>query len=217
MAKEPITQKRQRADAIFARLSQSNPHPVTELEYTNHYTLLVAVVLSAQSTDAGVNRATRSLFAKVQTPEAMIALGLDGLKAHIKTIGLYNSKAQNIIALSEALIRDHQSQVPDRREALMKLPGVGRKTANVILNCAFGEPTMAVDTHVFRLAHRLQFSTGKTPEAVEDDLLKLIPTRWMQHAHHWLILHGRYQCTARNPRCTICVIKEHCPSAATHG
>jgi endonuclease-3 len=194
-------------------LATHNAEPVTELFYTNHFTLLVAVVLSAQATDAGVNKATPALFALADTPENMAALGVERLEGYIKTIGLYKAKAKNVIALSRMLVEEYGSCVPDNREALMRLPGVGRKTANVILNCAFGQPTMAVDTHVFRLAHRLGFSKGKTPEAVEQDLLRIIPAAWMQHAHHWLILHGRYVCKARTPLCAHCAIAEHCPSA----
>lgn len=213
MGKESYALLQKRADKIFAILSGLNPHPETELHYTNHFTLLVAVVLSAQATDAGVNKATPALFAMADTPEKMAALGVERLEAYIKTIGLYKAKAKNIIALSRMLVEEYGSQVPDNHEDLMRLPGVGRKTANVILNCAFGQPTMAVDTHVFRLAHRLGFSRGKTPEAVEQDLLKLIPPIWMQHAHHWLILHGRYVCKARTPKCAECAIADYCPSA----
>jgi endonuclease III len=197
---------------LFQRLQAANPHPKSDLSYTNPYTLLVAVVLSAQTTDKGVNAATGALFKIADTPAKMVALGEDGLKTYIKTIGLYNGKAKNIIALSHILIDEHDGQVPGTREALVKLPGVGRKTANVVLNIAFGQPTMAVDTHVFRLSHRLGLSTAATPEGVEDDLLAQVPPEFGQHAHHWLILHGRYTCTARAPKCDTCQIADLCPS-----
>ena len=197
---------------FFRRLAEENPSPQTELEYVNPYTLLVAVVLSAQATDAGVNIATRPLFAKVQTPEQMVALGEEGIREAIKTIGLFNTKAKNVFALSQALIRDHASEVPGTREELEKLPGVGRKTANVVLNTAFGQPTMAVDTHIFRLGNRLLLAPGKTPEQVEDGLTRIIPREYMRHAHHWLILHGRYVCKARKPDCPACVIADLCKS-----
>lgn len=199
-------------DKIFETLRAQNPNPVGELDHVNTYTLLVAVVLSAQSTDKGVNKATGPLFKVVTTPEEMVALGLDKLKGYLKTVGLYNTKSENVIKLSEKLIAEFNSQVPDSREALMSLPGVGRKTANVVLNSAFGKPTIAVDTHLFRLAHRLGFSTGKTPEAVEEDLLKVIPVEYLKDAHHWLILHGRYVCKARTPHCGECAISDFCPS-----
>jgi endonuclease-3 len=202
--------KKADVDEFFRRLAERAPAPESELNYANPYTLLVAVVLSAQATDAGVNRATGPLFAKVKTPEAMVKLGLDGLKDHIKSIGLYNNKAKNIIALSEKLISDHNSEVPRDRAALEALPGVGRKTANVVLNVAFGEPTMAVDTHVFRVANRTGLAKGKTPLAVELKLVKAIPRKWMDHAHHWLILHGRYTCVARKPKCPECVVNDLC-------
>jgi endonuclease-3 len=197
-------------EAFFARLAAANPEPETELDYVNDYTLLVAVVLSAQATDAGVNKATAALFRKVQDPEAMLALGEAGLKEHIKTIGLYNSKAANVIALSAALIAEHGGKVPHSREALEKLPGVGRKTANVVLNVAFGEETMAVDTHVFRVSNRTGLAPGKTPLAVEEGLLKVIPRRYRRHAHHWLILHGRHTCKARRPECWRCPVVDLC-------
>lgn len=196
--------------AFFARLAEDNPHPETELESVNDFTLLVAVVLSAQATDAGVNRATRRLFAEVDTPEKMVALGEDGLKAHIKTIGLFNTKAKNVIALSEALIRDHGGHVPADREALEKLPGVGRKTANVVMNVAFGAETFAVDTHIFRVANRTGLAPGKTPLAVEKGLEKVVPQPFRLHAHHWLILHGRYICKARRPECWHCPVADLC-------
>ncbi|HZH25765.1 MAG TPA: endonuclease III [Azospirillaceae bacterium] len=197
-------------DELFARLSAANPTPRSELEYGNAYQLLVAVVLSAQATDVGVNRATRDLFLAVRTPAEMLALGEDGLKAHIKTIGLFNTKARNVIALSEILVREHGGVVPRDREALEKLPGVGRKTANVVLNVAFDEPTIAVDTHIFRVSNRTGLARGKTPEAVEQRLLQVVPDRWRQHAHHWLILHGRYICKARKPACPVCPIRDLC-------
>ncbi|CAA6605192.1 DNA glycosylase and apyrimidinic (AP) lyase (endonuclease III) [Rhodospirillaceae bacterium LM-1] len=195
---------------LFSRLQAQNPTPKSELDYVNPYTLLVAVVLSAQATDKGVNKATAPLFKKVKTPQAMLKLGLEGLKDYVKSIGLYNAKAANIIELSRLLIERHAGQVPQDREALQALPGVGRKTANVVLNVAFGEPTMAVDTHVFRLANRTGLAKGKTPEDVEAGLLKATPKEFMDHAHHWLILHGRYICTARNPRCQDCIIRDLC-------
>lgn len=196
---------------FFARLAADNPHPETELEYVNNYTLLVAVVLSAQATDAGVNKATRRLFQQVDTPAKMVALGEDGLKAHIKTIGLFNTKAKNVIALSEALVRDHGGAVPADREALEKLPGVGRKTANVVLNTAFGQETFAVDTHIFRVCNRTRLASGKTVLAVEQKLDKAVPQPFRLHAHHWLILHGRYTCKARTPECWRCVVADLCP------
>jgi endonuclease-3 len=195
---------------LYARLQAQNPAPKSELEYVNPYTLLVAVVLSAQATDKGVNKATAPLFKKVQTPEQMLKLGLDGLKDYVKSIGLYNAKAANIIELSRLLIERHAGQVPKDRDALQALPGVGRKTANVVLNVAFGQPTMAVDTHVFRLANRTGLASGKTPEEVEAGLLKVTPKEFMDHAHHWLILHGRYICKAKNPRCPDCLIRDLC-------
>ena len=202
-----------RTAEIFRQFAASNPEPQGELEHVNPYTLLVAVVLSAQATDAGVNQATRALFKVADTPQKMVALGEDVVRDHVKTIGLYRNKAKNVIALSEQLIALHGGQVPSDREALIALPGVGRKTANVVLNMAFGQKTMAVDTHVFRVAHRLAFSSGKTPEAVETDLMTLVPDDFLLHAHHWLILHGRYTCLARKPRCGLCVISAHCTSA----
>ncbi|WP_294335048.1 endonuclease III [uncultured Sphingomonas sp.] len=195
---------------FFARLAADNPHPETELESVNTYTLLVAVVLSAQATDAGVNKATRRLFAEVDTPEKMVALGEAGLKAHIKTIGLFNTKAKNVIALSEALIRDHGGEVPADRDALEQLPGVGRKTANVVMNVAFGHETFAVDTHLFRVCNRTGLAPGKTPLAVELKLEKVVPQPFRLHAHHWLILHGRYICKARTPECWRCPVADCC-------
>jgi endonuclease-3 len=201
-----------RADVFefYRRLAEANPHPETELESVNHFTLLVAVVLSAQATDAGVNKATRRLFAEVDTPEKMVALGEAGLKEHIKTIGLFNSKAKNVIALSQALIAEHGSQVPASREALEKLPGVGRKTANVVMNVAFGAETFAVDTHIFRVGNRTGLAKGKTPLAVELVLDRVTPQPFRLHAHHWLILHGRYVCKARTPECWRCPVVDLC-------
>jgi len=196
---------------FFSRLAADNPHPETELESVNDYTLLVAVVLSAQATDTGVNKATRALFREVDTPAKMVALGEDGLKQHIKTIGLFNTKAKNVIALSEALIRDHGGQVPNDRDALELLPGVGRKTANVVMNVAFGAETFAVDTHIFRVGNRTGLAPGKTPLAVEKKLEKAVPQPFRLHAHHWLILHGRYTCKARTPECWRCVVEDLCP------
>jgi endonuclease III len=203
--------KTDKADAIFARLAKAVPEPKGELEHVNPYTLLVAVVLSAQATDKGVNKATEKLFKTVTSPAKMVALGEAGLIDHIKTIGLFRAKAKNVIELSKLLIERHKGEVPRDRDALEALPGVGRKTANVVLNMAFGEPTIAVDTHVFRVAGRLGLSKGATPRAVEDDLEKIIPARFKQHAHHWLILHGRYTCIARKPKCPDCVVRDLCP------
>ena len=202
-----------RTTEIFRRFAVSNPEPKGELEHVNPYTLLVAVVLSAQATDAGVNKATRALFKVADTPERMVALGEEQVREYVKTIGLYRNKAKNVILLSEKLIAEHGHKVPADRDALVELPGVGRKTANVVLNMAFGQKAIAVDTHVFRVAHRLGFSAGKTPEAVEDDLMRVVPDDFLPLAHHWLILHGRYTCLARKPRCGLCVIAEHCTSA----
>lgn len=201
-----------KADVVefYARLAEANPHPETELAYVNDYTLLVAVALSAQSTDIGVNKATRLLFQTVDTPEKMVALGEDGLKQHIKTIGLFNAKAKNVIALSEALIADHGGQVPPDRDALEALPGVGRKTANVVLNTAFGHETFAVDTHIFRVGNRTGLARGKTPLAVEKAIDKATPQPFRLHAHHWLILHGRYICKARTPECWRCPVADLC-------
>ena len=198
------------ANAIFARFAKMEPHPKTELRFTNDYTLLVAIVLSAQATDVGVNKATAALFVKINTPKKMLELGGEGLKKYIKTIGLFNAKAKNVIALSRLLVEEHGGKVPETREELMRLPGVGRKTANVWLNCARGHPTIAVDTHVFRVANRLGLCKTSTPEKTEDALEKIIPTKWKQHAHHWLILHGRYVCKARKPECYRCVVREWC-------
>jgi endonuclease-3 len=195
---------------IFRRFAAADPDPRSELEYTNPFTLLVAVVLSAQATDAGVNRATRGLFDVADSPEKMLRLGEEKLRNAIKTIGLYRNKARNVILLSQRLIAEHDGKVPRDRDALEALPGVGRKTANVVLNVAFGEPTMAVDTHVFRVANRTGLSGGKTPLIVEEDLLRVIPPQYALHAHHWLILHGRYVCKARVPECPRCLIRDLC-------
>ena len=195
---------------IFERLREANPSPATELEYSTPFELLVAVTLSAQATDRGVNLATRRLFPVANTPEAILALGVDGLSDYIRTIGLYNSKARNIIEACRLLVERHDGEVPADREALEALPGVGRKTANVILNTAFGQPTMAVDTHIFRVANRTRIATGKNVREVEDRLLRLVPKEFLQDAHHWLILHGRYVCTARKPRCGECIIADLC-------
>jgi len=197
-------------EGFLSTLRDLDPEPETELQYTNPYTLLVAVVLSAQSTDAGVNKATKSLFEVVSTPEQMVALGEEGLKEHIKTIGLFNTKAKNVIKLSRQLVELHNSAVPGDRRALEALPGVGRKTANVVLNVVFGEPTMAVDTHIFRLSNRTGLAPGKDPMSVEKALLKRIPKAFMQHAHHWIILHGRYVCKARKPECWRCPVVDFC-------
>ena len=197
-------------DIVFERLSKVMPDPQTELEFTNPYTLLVAVALSAQATDVGVNKATKGLFAVADTPEAMVALGLGGIKEHIKTIGLFNNKAKNVLALSEILIAEHNSEVPQDRAALEALPGVGRKTANVVLNEAFGEPTIAVDTHIFRLGNRTGIAPGKDVLVVERELLRRVPEKWKKGAHHWMILHGRYICKARKPDCAKCAIADLC-------
>jgi endonuclease III len=202
----------ERVEAIFRRFADANPEPKGELEHHDPFTLLVAVVLSAQATDAGVNKATRGLFKAAPTPAAMLALGEAGVQERIKTIGLYRNKARNVIALSQKLVAEHGGHVPRAREALEALPGVGRKTANVVLNIAFGESTLAVDTHVFRVAHRLGLAEGKTPLEVELGLLKVIPETYMRHAHHWLILHGRYVCQARKPRCDVCIVSDLCRS-----
>ncbi|OKO68051.1 endonuclease III [Bradyrhizobium sp. NAS96.2] len=195
---------------VFDRFRKANPEPKGELEHLNPYTLLVAVVLSAQATDAGVNKATRPLFEVADTPEKMVELGEDKVRDYIKTIGLYRNKARNVIALSEKLIAEFGSQVPRTRTEIESLPGAGRKTANVVLNMAFGEHTMAVDTHVFRVGNRTGLAPGKTPLEVELGLEKVIPTEFMLHAHHWLILHGRYTCLARGPRCEVCLINDLC-------
>ena len=201
-----------RADIFefYRRLADFNPAPETELEYVNPYTLLVAVALSAQATDVGVNKATRALFAKVTTPQQMLDLGEEGLKAHIKTIGLFNTKAKNVIAAARILVEEHGGEIPRDRTALETLPGVGRKTANVVLNVAFGEPTIAVDTHIFRVGNRTGLAKGKTPLEVELKLEKATPAPFVTHAHHWLILHGRYICKARTPECWRCPVVDLC-------
>ena len=201
-----------RADAFefYRRLAEANPSPETELEFVNSYTLLVAVALSAQATDVGVNKATRSLFAKVTTPQAMLDLGEEALKQHIKTIGLFNTKARNVIAAARILVDAHGGEVPRDRASLETLPGVGRKTANVVLNVAFGEPLIAVDTHIFRVGNRTGLAKGKTPLAVELKLEKITPAPFLSHAHHWLILHGRHLCKARTPECWRCPVVDLC-------
>lgn len=201
---------REKRQAIFERLRAANPHPTTELNYSTPFELLVAVILSAQATDRGVNKATEGLFKTANTPQAILALGEAGLKQHIKTIGLFNSKAKNIMATCQTLVSDYHGEIPRDRKALEALPGVGRKTANVVLNTAFGEPTMAVDTHIFRVANRTGIAKGKTVREVEDRLVRLIPDEFLKDAHHWLILHGRYVCTARKPRCGACLIYDLC-------
>lgn len=203
--------KRADIEECFRRWEKADPEPKGELDYINPYTLLVAVVLSAQATDVGVNKATGPLFKLADTPEKMVALGLDAITGYIKTIGLYRGKAKNVLRLSELLISEHGSNVPDTREALEALPGVGRKTANVVLNIAFGQPTMAVDTHIFRIGNRTKIAPGRDVVEVEKGLVKRIPERFMMHAHHWLILHGRYVCKARKPECDNCLINDLCP------
>ena len=197
-------------DRCFERLSQRQPDPQTELDFTDAYTLLVAVVLSAQATDVGVNRATKGLFAAASTPAAMVELGVDGISQHIRTIGLFNTKAKNVYKLSQILLAQHAGMVPADRAALEALPGVGRKTANVVLNEAFGQPTIAVDTHIFRLCNRTRMAPGATPDAVETALWRRVPEKWKKGAHHWMILHGRYVCKARKPDCAACVIRDLC-------
>ena len=201
--------KKQRRE-VFTRFRQQNPHPTTELQFSSPFELLIAVILSAQATDISVNKATAKLFPVANTPQAFIDLGTEQLKEYIKTIGLYNSKADNIIKTCNLLLSKYQGQVPNSREALESLPGVGRKTANVVLNTAFGQPTMAVDTHIFRVANRTGLAKGKTPLAVELELLKNIEPEFLHDAHHWLILHGRYVCTARKPHCSSCLINDLC-------
>jgi len=201
---------RAEVEEFFARLKKHTPEPETELRYVNPYTLLVAVVLSAQATDKGVNKATEPLFKKAKTPEAMVDLGEAGLTDYIKTIGLYRGKAKNVIALSKILIEQHGGKVPKDRDALQALPGVGRKTANVVLNVAFGEPTIAVDTHIFRVSNRTNLAPGRNVEEVEEKLEMVVPDQYKLHAHHWLILHGRYTCIARKPLCPVCVVRDLC-------
>ena len=201
---------KQQVEEFFARFAKANPNPRGELDYINPYTLLVAVVLSAQATDASVNKATEPLFKIADSPEKMLKLGEAKLKGHIKTIGLFNTKAKNVIKLSEILIKEHGGKVPADREVLQTLPGVGRKTANVVLNIVFGQPTMAVDTHIFRVGNRTGLAPGKTPLEVELKLEKRVPEPYRLHAHHWLILHGRYVCKARKPDCPVCVVRDIC-------
>ncbi|MGJ0505346.1 MAG: endonuclease III [Methylocystis sp.] len=216
VAKKPVRRRRlpaaeiARIEEIFARLSAANPDPRSELHYKNPFTLLVAVVLSAQATDAGVNKATPALFALADTPAKMAALGEERVRDLIKTIGLYRAKAKNIVALSRLLVERHGGEVPRTREALTALPGVGGKTANVVLNVAFHQPVIAVDTHIFRVSNRLPLATGKTPEEVEAGLERIVPQQYLLHAHHWLILHGRYVCKARKPECPRCIIADLC-------
>ena len=200
----------QKRREIFRRLEAANPDPTTELEYRTPYELLVAVVLSAQATDKSVNRATAELFRRANTPEKMAELGVAGLEAYIKSIGLYRTKAKNVVALSKILLEEHCGAVPQNRDALERLPGVGRKTANVVLNTAFGQPTVAVDTHIFRVANRTGIAPGKDPLEVEEKLLKFTPPEYLKNAHHWLILHGRYVCLARKPGCPKCLIRDLC-------
>lgn len=201
---------RAKREAIFERLKAANPEPTTELEFDDPFQLLIAVILSAQATDVSVNKATRTLFPEAPTPEAMHGLGVAGVTRHIRHIGLFNSKAKNVVETCRLLVEVHGGEVPRDRAALQALPGVGRKTANVVLNTAWGEPTMAVDTHIFRLANRIPIAKGKTVREVEERLLRLIPEPYLKDAHHWLILHGRYVCTARKPQCGTCVIEDLC-------
>ncbi len=201
---------KQKRIEIFTRLRDQNPHPTTELNYSNEFQLLIAVILSAQATDVSVNKATSALFRKIKTPAALLKLGEAGLIQHIKTIGLFNSKAKNVIKTCEILVNQHQGQVPEDRASLEALPGVGRKTANVVLNTAFGHPTIAVDTHIFRVSNRTSIAPGKNVNEVEQRLLKFIPDEFKQDAHHWLILHGRYVCMARKPQCPDCIIADLC-------
>ncbi|MDN5850009.1 MAG: endonuclease III [Nitrococcus sp.] len=204
---------RQKCTAIFHRLQAANPNPRTELRYRTSFELLIAVMLSAQATDRSVNKATERLFGVAHTPETMLALGEQRLREYIQTIGLFNSKARNIMETCRILVQVHNGRVPDKRDDLESLPGVGRKTANVILNTAFGQPTLAVDTHIFRVANRTGLASGRTPRQVEDKLMRRIPKQYLQDAHHWLILHGRYICTARKPRCAECVLYDLCEFA----
>lgn len=200
----------QNCHALFARLKKANPNPTTELNYGSPFELLVAVILSAQATDKIVNQVTASLFRAANTPQAMLAMGEDAVRDHIRRLGLFNTKAKNLVSTCEILLREYHGEIPQDRNALQALPGVGRKTANVILNTAFGEPTIAVDTHIFRVANRTRLACGKTVKQVEERLLKVVPDEFKKHAHHWLILHGRYVCTARKPRCAACVISDLC-------
>ncbi len=209
--------KKQDREEFFRRLKAMDPHPTTELEYQSTFELLIAVILSAQATDVSVNLATRRLYRLANTPQAILELGEDGLKAYIKTIGLFNSKAKNVIATCKTLLEQHAGEVPAERAALEALPGVGRKTANVILNTAFGQPTMAVDTHIFRVANRTGLALGKTPLEVERKLLKSVPENYLLDAHHWLILHGRYVCKARKPNCAECIVRDLCRTGKQKG
>jgi len=202
---------------FFRRLKAIDPQPASELEYQSHFELLISVILSAQATDVSVNLATRRLYKKANSPRAIVALGEEGLKAYIRTIGLFNSKAKNIIAACKILLEEHAGLVPSGREALEALPGVGRKTANVVLNTAFGEPTLAVDTHIFRLANRSGLALGKTPMIIERKLLKSVPAQYLLNAHHWLILHGRYVCKARKPNCPECIVRDLCRTGKQQG
>jgi endonuclease-3 len=202
--------KKAQAEELFERLHAVDPHPTTELNYSSPFELLIAVILSAQATDVGVNKATARLYPDANTPQAILELGEEGLKQYIRTIGLFNSKAANIIRTCQILLEQHEGHVPRDRAALEALPGVGRKTANVILNTAFGEPTIAVDTHILRVSNRTGLAPGKTPLAVEKKLLKVVPAAYRQHAHHWLILHGRYTCVARKPKCPECIVRDLC-------
>lgn len=195
---------------FFARLKKANPNPTTELNYRSPFELLVAVILSAQATDKIVNQVTASLFRVANTPQAMVTMGEDAVRDHIRRLGLFNSKAKNLVSTCEVLLREYDGEIPQDRDALQALPGVGRKTANVILNTAFGQPTIAVDTHIFRVANRTRLACGKTVKQVEEGLLKMVPDEFKKHAHHWLILHGRYVCTARKPQCAACVISDLC-------
>ncbi len=206
----PAVMKPADTNEFFRRLAVERPSPKSELDYVNPYTLLVAAILSAQATDVGVNKATPPLFARVKTPRQMLDLGEAKLKEYVKTIGLYNGKARNIMALSKILVDKFNGELPQTREELLTLPGVGRKTANVLLNVAFGQPAIAVDTHAFRVSNRTGIAPGKTPEAVEEKLMQVVPKKWMQHAHHWLVLHGRYTCKARKPDCPRCVVRSLC-------
>ena len=212
MTRRPPPKERARVEEIFARFERLNPEPRPELEFVNPFTLLVAVVLSAQATDKSVNKATEALFRVADTPEKMAVLGVEGLTSFIQSIGLYNTKAKNVIALSRQLLEKHGGRVPLEREALQALPGVGRKTASVVLNELRAEPAIAVDTHVYRVAHRLKLAKGATPEAVEAELMAIVPPQYLTRAHHWLILHGRYTCVARRPKCEVCPVAELCPS-----
>jgi len=202
---------------FFRRLKTIDPQPTTELKYQSHFELLISVILSAQATDISVNLATRRLYKKANTPQAIVALGEEGLKAYIRTIGLFNSKAKNIIATCNILLEKHAGEVPSNREALEALPGVGRKTANVVLNTAFGEPTLAVDTHIFRVANRTGLALGNTPLIIERKLLKSVPSQYLPDAHHWLILHGRYVCKARKPNCPECIVRDLCRTGRRKG